>query len=110
MKTVVIINSERMGDGDPVLGARILQTFFNKGLAVKGLDAIIFYNAAVKLLAEGSEYLPALAALQDNGIEIVACGTCIDHFNLRDKIRVGEIGSMDGIISTINDAAKAITL
>ncbi len=110
MTTVVCINSDGMGRGNPELGAQILQTFFNKATALRGLDAVVFYNGGVKLLAEGSAVLPVLSVLEDNGVDLIACGTCVDSFELRDRIRVGEIGSMDKILNELDLADKVITL
>jgi selenium metabolism protein YedF len=110
MHTVLIVRSEVMGEGDPALGARILQTMFNKLGVVQGLEAIVFYNGGVKLLAEGSNVLQALAALEQQGIDLIACGTCVDFYGLREQIKVGAIGSMDGILSTLSRAEKTITI
>ncbi|HRX87657.1 MAG TPA: DsrE family protein [Phycisphaerae bacterium] len=111
MKTVVVINRTTMGTGDDVLGARILQTFLGKaGAALRTLDAILFYNSGVKVLSDGSPCLPALAALEQNGIELIACGTCVDHFELRDRIRVGVIAGMDDLLRSMDAAERVITL
>jgi hypothetical protein len=64
----------------------------------------------VKLLAEGSPALPSLAGLEEGGVDLVACGTCVDHFQLRDRIKVGRVGGMDEILRILAEAAKVITL
>ena len=104
------INGSGMGRGDPDLGARILQTFLNKANNLKGLEALVFYNAGVKLLATGSTALPALSVIEENGVDIIACGTCVDHFELRDEFRVGKVGSMVDILDELSRADKVITL
>jgi intracellular sulfur oxidation DsrE/DsrF family protein len=53
--------------------------------------------------------LQALAALEQRGIDVIACGTCVDHFDLRGQLRVGEIGSMDLIIAALAAADKVIS-
>lgn len=110
MKTVVIVNGEGMGRGDPDLGQRILKTFLGKAGALQGLDALVFYNAGVKALVEGSDLLQPLAALDGNGVDLIACGTCVDHFGLREQVRVGEVLGMDDILSRLSAAEKVITL
>jgi selenium metabolism protein YedF len=108
---VVVINRDQMGAGDVDLGQRILQAFFAKAVTgLPGLNAMLFYNAGVKLLVEGSPCLQALAALESGGIDLIACGTCIDHYRLVDQLRVGEVGSMDGILQAMAHADKVITL
>ena len=110
MKTVLAINSAGMGHGDSELGGRILQTLLNKASALRGLETIVFYNTGVKLLVEGSSYLPSLAALDRSGVDLIACGTCVDHFGLREAVKVGEVGSMDAILAALNEADKVITI
>jgi DsrE/DsrF/DsrH-like protein len=111
MKTAIVINQDAMGHGDPELGQKILGTFLTKaGAAFDELEAIAFYNSGVRCLAEGSPYLPQLSTLDEQGVDLIACGTCVDAFELRDRIRVGEVGSMDRILSELERAAKVITL
>ncbi|MCB9851137.1 MAG: DsrE family protein [Phycisphaerales bacterium] len=111
MKTLLVINRDTMGSGDDTLGARILQTLFGKvHSGVRGIEAIVFYNGGVKVLAEGSPHLPALAAIEQQGVDLIACGTCVDHFDLRERIRIGDIGSMDAILKEMDHADKVITI
>ena len=67
-------------------------------------------NSAVQLLVRGSACLPALAALDQNGVDLIACGTCVDFFQLRAQIEVGEVGSMDDILAATDRATKVVTL
>lgn len=111
MKTVIVINQDAMGHGDPELGRKILGTFLTKaGGAFRELEAIAFYNSGVRCLAEGSPYLPQLSTLDEQGVDLIACGTCVDAFGLREGLGVGEIGSMDQILSELERAEKVITL
>lgn len=112
MKTVLLINHEGgMGHGAPELGQKILRTFLTKApAALHGLEAVVFYNSGVKLVVEGSELLAPLSTLHDQGVDVIACGTCVDAYELRDRIRVAEVGSMDQILKELEAAEKVITL
>ena len=111
MKTVVVINNEGMGHGDPELGHKILRTFFTKaGVAFKQLEAVVFFNSGVRCLTKESDMVPALANLDSDGVDLIACGTCVDAFGLRERIAVGTIGSMDQILLEMERADKVITL
>ncbi|MGE0711628.1 MAG: DsrE family protein [Planctomycetota bacterium] len=111
MKTVIVINQQSFGHGDLELGRKVLKTFFTKaGGAFKELEAIVFYNTGVKCLAEGSEFLPPLSTLHEQGVDLIACGTCVDAFGLREQIRVGTVGSMDEILAEMERAEKVITV
>lgn len=110
MSTVVIVNSDAMGHGDAELGRRILASFLGKARRLHELEALCFYNAGVKLLCAGSPVLQHLLALSDAGVELVACGTCIEHFQLGEHLRVGSITGMDDIVGRMARATKVITL
>ena len=108
MKTVVVLNHEHMGGGDADLGARILKTFLQKARALRGLDALLLYNAGVKLVAEDSPIRAELTLLEEDGVDIVPCGTCLQHYGVTPA--VGEVSSMDEIIAEMNRAKKVVTL
>ncbi len=111
MKAVVVVNGETMGYGSAELGRTLTGAFLRKlaGSSEKPVR-VIFYNSAVKLLAEGSPALDALALLADAGVDLVACGTCVDFFGLKSSMKLGRIGSMDGIVEDIMKAGKVVTI
>ena len=107
---VVIVNGPVMGRGNEELGGKILGSFLNKLSFWKAAEKVIFYNEGVKLVADGSPYLADLTLLQEGGVELLACGTCVDYFQLREKIKVGRVSSMDEIVNTIAQADKVATI
>lgn len=111
MRTVIVLRGGGMGAGDEALGERILLTFLHKaGSALPGLEAILLYNAGVKLICEGSAHLAALTLLEEQGVDVIACGTCVDHFGLRERVRTGTVGNMDQLLQELAHAEKVITL
>jgi selenium metabolism protein YedF len=111
MKKAIIINSEIMGKGDDNLGRNLMGNFLRKLWASNDKpDIIAFYNSGVKLLGEGSTVLDALNGLHDQGVELVACGTCIDFYELDKKIKVGRRTDMVEIVSIMMEAGKVITI
>ncbi len=110
MKTVVVLNHEQMGHGDPALGQKILATFLRKGRALKGLSAIVFYNSGVKLLVRGSPVLAELHQLHEAGVDLRPCGTCVDFYGLRQQIDLVPPSNMDEIIRELDGADKVVTL
>ena len=111
-KIVFIFTSYGMGQTDD---ANLKITLAKKFLALiaqhNPLPAqICFYTDGVKLTVEGSPVLDELVALQEKGVELVVCSTCVDTFGLRDKVRAGVIGGMPDIITAITQADNAITL
>ncbi|MDF2612970.1 MAG: yedF [Clostridia bacterium] len=111
MKTVIVINGETFGKGDDELGKKLLGAFLRKLWGGEELpEVIICYNAGVKLLAKGSLVLDALDGLSLKGVEIIACGTCIDHYDLRNSMEVGRISDMAEIVSIMMSSDKVITV
>ena len=111
MKTVLILNHDAMGHGDDVLGRKILPTFLRKAIAFgDDLEAIVLYNAGVKLSAKDSPVAVELTQLHDHGVEVMPCTTCVEHFGLIGKLIVEKPCSMDDIIATLRRAEKVITL
>lgn len=108
MKAVLILASDRMGEGDPDLGKRILKTFLQKSIAFRELDAILFYNSGVTLTGPQSHVLGELTMLEESGVDVVPCGTCLEHYGVEPA--VGRVGSMDGIIKAMDTAAKVIRI
>jgi selenium metabolism protein YedF len=108
---VLTIPSETMGRGDDELGQILIRGFFHAlGQTAPQPDAIIFFNSGVKLVVEGSPVLEDLQALCGRGIEILACGTCLGHYGLKDRVAVGEISNMYTIAETLLRAGKAVNL
>jgi selenium metabolism protein YedF len=108
---VLTIPSEFMGRGDEELGRILIRGFFHTLGEVQPLpDTIIFFNSGVKLVVEGSPVLEDLRGPYDQGIHILACGTCLGHYELKDKIAVGEISNMYTITETLLRASKVLSL
>jgi len=109
--TVVLIASDSMGRGDDELGGILIRSFLHTLNEVEPLpDTIVFLNAGVKLTVEGSPVLEDLASLTERGVQILACGTCLGHFGLRDRIVAGEVSNMYSIAETLLGAGKVIAI
>ena len=108
MRTVVVLNQDQMGHGDRALGQRILGTFLRKSIALRDLDAIVMFNSGVRLLAKDSPVLAELTLLHERGVDLVPCGTCVEHFQV--ELATGRVSDMDTILRELDAAAKVITL
>jgi selenium metabolism protein YedF len=110
--SVLVVPSEFMGRGEhEELGNILVRAFFHTLGEVEPLpQTIIFFNSGVKLTTEGSPVLEDLCALAGQGIEILACGTCLDYYGLKDKLAVGEISNMYTIAETMLGAGHLVKL
>lgn len=109
--TLIQVTQNGMGSGSEELGLQLITNYF------KLLDAdgrtpkiIVFYNGGVKLICKSSPALEALKNLNKKGVQLLACKTCLTHFDLLDEIAVGSVGSMPDIITLQANADKIINL
>lgn len=111
MSEIIIINSDSMGNGDEGLGKTLIGVFLRKLWAQEQKpEYIILYNGAVKLIADGSVVLDAMDGLFSAGVDILACGTCVDFYDLKDSVRTGRISNMEEICGLMMKADKVITI
>jgi selenium metabolism protein YedF len=108
-KVLVYINSHLLGVGDEALGSFLMKAFLKTLMDLeKKPDRLILINSGVQLASEGSKVLETLKDLSKGGVEIVSCGTCIDFYGLKDKMRVGSISNMYEIIQSLLEADRLI--
>ena len=74
------------------------------------VKTIIFTNSGVGLVTEGSKVLDDLCALCDKGVEILACGTCLNCCGLTDKVEVGQVPNMYSIAEMLLQADNVISI
>jgi selenium metabolism protein YedF len=110
-KIMVMIATDRMGYGDDVLGKLLLINFI-KTLAEMGdeLWRLVLVNNGVKLTIGGSEVLDVLKGYEKEGLTILVCGTCLNHFNLLDEKEVGVTTNMLDIVTAMQLADTVINI
>ncbi|MFC1963107.1 sulfurtransferase-like selenium metabolism protein YedF [Chloroflexota bacterium] len=108
---VILVESDSLGRGDKDLGQLLMQRFMHElaGTNQKP-EEIIFINSAVKLVIDDSLLFGQLKRLEAEGINLCACSTCLDRFDLADKVAIGAKTSMDAIVSTLTAAVKVLTI
>ena len=107
--TVVVIASDKMGDGAEELGKTLLKAFvFSLTQQDKLPKTILFYNGGAHLTCEGSPMLDDLKALEAEGVEIVTCGTCLNFYGLTEKLQVGTVTNMYVIAEKMLNAGNVV--
>ena len=92
---VVAVSSDRMGEGDPQLGAILMKGFLNALHEQPVLPThLIFYNSGVKLVTNDSGVISSLRDIEAGGVEILVCGTCVDFYEIRNQLGAGRISNM----------------
>ena len=109
-QTILFCKSDRMGDGDDELGRILLRNFFMTMIDLERLpDLILFVNSGVKLVCSDSEALEALGKLGCRGVDIAACGLCLDFYHLKEKLQVGRVTNMLEIAESQLKAGRVLT-
>ena len=109
--TVILVTRNGMGEADSELQHKLMQTYLKLLVENNILPAVIcFYAEGVRLVVEGSPVLDQLSALEAKGVRLILCSTCLNYYNLTERVRVGIVGGMADIIEAQQRAAKVITL
>lgn len=109
--TVIVINRNGMGEADQVLQHRLIGTYLSlldEHNILPG--AICFYTEGVHLVIDGSPVLEILQSLEQKGVRLILCSTCLNYYNLTERVKVGIVGGMGDILEAQRLAAKVITL
>lgn len=106
---VVVLSSDQMGGGSEELGKALMKGFV---VAVTKLDrlpeTILLYNGGAKLAVEGSDSLADLKALEEQGVEILTCGTCLNFYGITDQLGVGNVTNMYEIAEKLTGAKSIV--
>lgn len=104
-ETVVVIDSDKMGDGDEEFSKTLLKGFI---YALSSQDIppakIIFYNTGVRMTTKGSESIEDLKVLANAGAKIYSCGACLNNYGLSEKLLIGEVTNMYDIAGYLLNA------
>ena len=107
--TVVVISSSCMGEGDDALGAVLMKGFLYAISQQDELPAtILFYNGGAKLTCEDAPTLEDLKSMEAQGVEILTCGTCLNHYGLTEKLQVGTVTNMYVIAEKMTQASRIV--
>ena len=108
---VFFIDSDSMGRGSEELGGILMRAFLHTlGEADVRPQKMVLVNGGVKLACEGSPALEDLQTVASQGVEILACGTCLNYFELKEKLRAGRISNMYEILSVLCQAGKTVKI
>ncbi|MFP3979864.1 MAG: sulfurtransferase-like selenium metabolism protein YedF [Desulfobacterales bacterium] len=110
-KIMVMITTDRMGSGDDTLGAKLMRNFVHT-LGEMGPDLwrLVLVNNGVRLAVQDADVLSALQKLESEGLQMLVCGTCLDHYGLLDQKRVGETTNMLDIVTAMQLSDQVINI
>ncbi len=108
---VYLLTSDKIGSQDPELGSRIMNTFFLKLIQAKRQPKrILLMERGVQLLKADSAVLDPIKVLEERGVEVLACQTCLEYYGIKEAIGAGTVSNMPDIIEAMQEAGKVIHL
>jgi selenium metabolism protein YedF len=109
-QVAVLVTSNLFGQGEAELGQVLMKSFLVSLNELSQLNEMVFMNSGVYLTTEGSPVLEILRALEAKGVQIYSCGTCLDYYQLKDKLKVGQVTNMYSAMEILTGASKCITI
>jgi len=110
-EVVILVTNSGLGNGEKALREKMMGIFLSTLNTFPKLPVkILFYTEGVKLVVEGSPVVGELKALEEKGVRLIACGTCLDYFGLKEQLVVGEVGGMAAILEAMLEAEKVLTV
>ena len=99
---VILMTKDYLGEGSEELGRNLMKTFW---VCMVEADVkpskIYFINSSVKMVTNDSVHLENIKKLADLGVEIAACGICLDFYEVKEELGVGSITNMYAITDSI---------
>ncbi len=107
----LLILTGRLGTGDDELGRILMKNFlYSVARDEQRPVSVTFVNEGVRLACEGSSSLDDLRLLVDAGVDVRACGTCLDMLGLMDALAVGEVGTMPVLAAALLGEDGIVTI
>ncbi len=108
---VLLITSDRLGDGPDELGRLLMKNFLFTLLetTIKP-KRILLLNSGVLLATEGSETVEALTKLENHGVELLSCGVCLDYLHRKNQLAAGRVTNMFSVAEQLLAASSVIKL
>lgn len=107
----VLITCQHLGQSDQQLGEVLMKSLLGTLPQLENLPTTVaLMNEGVKLALFDTSTCDHLKTMEQKGVSVLVCGTCVNHFSINDQIGVGVISNMFEILEMLNKADKVITL
>ena len=106
-----LVLSDELGRGETELGRILMKGFIYTLTETSPLpNKILLLNSAIKLSTINLETVEHLKLLEEKGVEVYSCGTCLNFYNLADQLKVGMIGNMYDVVEALTTTKNKITV
>ena len=106
--TLIMFTNKTLGSGSPELGEKLMLNFIKTLFEMENLWRLVFVNESVKLTVGEAQTIEALKNLENKGVSILVCGTCLEYFGILKDKEVGETTNMLDIVTSLEVADKVI--
>ena len=108
---MVLITSTTIGDGAAELGEKLMSNYLIALSEGENLPKYVFLiNSGVQLAKVGNKTVDTLKTLADKGVTILACGTCLDYYQIKDHLAIGQVSNIYTLRDIMADSDNVITL
>lgn len=106
---VVSLAADTVGRGPAELGAILVKGLIETLKSVSPAPThLILYSSAILLAVDDSPLVESIRTLEQRGIKVLICGTCVDYYQKKSEIHVGTISNMLSILEVQAAAGKVI--
>lgn len=107
----IFITKDKMGSGNDELGEVLIKGFVYTLTETKPYPkSILLVNGGIKLSTVNEDTVGNLKILEDAGVEVLSCGTCLDYYDLNDELKVGTVTNMYSIVESLKNSSNTITI
>jgi selenium metabolism protein YedF len=105
---LLVVGTDTMGKEEE-LGRILMKAYFETMKTYRQLPHTIFFlNAGVQLSTTNADIYPILKDIEGMGVEMYSCGTCLKHYGLEDKLKVGHRGTTNHIVEGMTDFLRTV--
>lgn len=107
----IFITKDSMGSGNDELGQVLIKGFIYTLTETKPYPkSILLVNGGIKLSTVNEDTIGNLKILEEAGVEVLSCGTCLDYYDLKDGLKVGSVTNMYSIVEALKNSSNTITI
>lgn len=109
-RNLIIISNDVIGNEDS-LGRILMRSFLSTLNESEVIPwRLILMNRGVLLSLQEADTRESISSLEDAGVDILVCGTCLDYFDAKSRLGAGRVSNMYEITETMLMATNTVTL
>jgi selenium metabolism protein YedF len=106
---LLILKSSGLGDGEPDLGLKLMNSFLDMLLESDDIPSrIICMGTGIYLTTFGSPVEKQMNQLAEAGCEILSCSTCLEYYGRKDSLFVGKATTMKDTVRAMMEFKKVL--